>query len=185
LLSFIKMPVPQGSSLADQGLLGGLSIGLTGFRTLESNKYEPLVRALVEEGPVAITVAANDWSMYSKGIFDGCRDPTLNHAVVLMGIGRENNGRKWWHIRNSWGDSWGENGFIRLLRRDDEETHCAEDTAPKDGVACVGGPRKVTVCGTCGILYDSVVPHFGEIKASLLEKEMESIDGDWSEGAGW
>jgi cathepsin L len=180
LVNFVKVPVPLGSALADQGLLGGLSLGLTGFRTLETNKYEPLVRALVEEGPVGVTVAANDWSMYSQGVFNGCKDVTLNHAVLLMGIGQQPDGRKWWLIRNSWGDSWGEKGFIKLARSDKEDMNCAEDTSPHDGVACAGGPRKVTVCGTCGILYDSVVPHFGKIESSLLEKELAKIDGDWS-----
>lgn len=178
LLEFVKMPVPVGTNLASQGLLGGLSLGLHSFRTLETNKYEPLVRALVEEGPVAVTVAASDWSMYSKGVFDGCKDPTLNHAVLLMGIGQVHGGKNWL-VRNSWGDSWGESGFIRLLRTDTEETNCADDISPQDGVACAGGPKKVRVCGTCGILYDAVIPTFGKIKHSMLEAESEAIDGEW------
>jgi cathepsin L len=178
LLEFVKMPAPPGSSLSDIGMLGGQSLGLKGFRTLETNKYEPLVRALVEQGPVAVTVAASDWSMYSKGIFNECKDPTLNHAVLLMGIGKVGE-RKTWLVRNSWGEAWGENGYIRLLRTDSEQKNCAVDKSPQDGVACFGGPKQVTVCGTCGILYDSVVPTFGKIPSSLLEGTGDIIDGDW------
>jgi cathepsin L len=178
LLEFVKMPAPPGSSLSTSGMLGGQSLGLKSFRTLETNKYEPLVRALVEQGPVAVTVAASDWSMYSKGIFDQCKDPTLNHAVLLMGMGQVR-GRKTWLVRNSWGESWGEGGYIKLLRTDNEEKNCAVDKSPQDGVACLKGPKQVTVCGTCGILYDSVVPTFGKIPSSLLEGTSAIIDGDW------
>jgi len=43
---------------------------------------------------------------------------------------------------------------------DDEESHCATDDKPLDGVSCTGAPKTVKVCGHCGILYDSVVPNF-------------------------
>jgi len=37
---------------------------------------------------------------------------------------------------------------------------CDWDENPQDGSGCDGGPERVWVCGTCGILYDVVVPHF-------------------------
>jgi cathepsin L len=138
---------------------GGLAFGLTGFSTLPSNKYLPLIDALMK-GPVAATVAASSWQMYDSGILDDC-DPTVNHAVVLIGFGEDHRlGKKYWHIRNSWGPYWGEDGFLRLLRTDDEEQACGMDKRPLDGVSCEGGPKEVRVCGSCGILYDNVVPHF-------------------------
>ena len=59
----------------------------TGFRVLPSNKEEPLARALTELGPVAVSVAANNWFNYYGGIFDDC-DNIVNHAVTLYGYGR-------------------------------------------------------------------------------------------------
>merc|ERR1719198_357064 len=65
----------------------------------------------------------------------------------------------YWEMQNSWGPHWGEGGHIRMLRQNDQ-TRCGWDYNPQAGTACKGGPNKVWVCGMCGILYDSVVPHF-------------------------
>jgi len=144
----------------NRGTGGGASIGLLNWRTLPENKEEPLARALVEKGPVAVSVAANTWSEYSSGVFDNCdKDAIINHAVTLYGYGKAGKD-KYWTIKNSWGPTWGENGYIRLLRHDSEEAYCGTDNKPEDGTGCKGGPPTVPVCGSCGILYDSVVPNF-------------------------
>lgn len=92
------------------------------------------------------------------------RDSVVNHAVVLIGYGHstEHNkagmtahgcfilwrgisvelllnllllpGQDYWYIRNSWGDAWGEGGFIRLLRHSSyqgEAGYCGVDRNPK------------------------------------------------------
>ena len=59
--------------------------------------------------PVSVTVDASNWSFYRVGIFSNCGTNT-NHAVLLVGVVGGD-----WKIKNSWGTSWGENGFIRLL----------------------------------------------------------------------
>jgi len=142
---------------------GGAKFGMTGWQKLPENKAEPLMLALYEHGPVAISVAAGDgWSMYSSGVMDACeKGAVINHAVVLAGYG-EDAGHKYWQIQNSWGPSWGEQGFVRLLRHDlkEENSYCGWDKSPEQGTACTGGPKKVWVCGSCGVLYDSVVPKF-------------------------
>ncbi|CAK9049332.1 Vignain (Bean endopeptidase) (Cysteine proteinase EP-C1) [Durusdinium trenchii] len=154
------------SFLENKGLrgsvMGGASFGLAGFHVLPSNKEEPLARALAELGPVAVSVAANNWFNYYNGVFDDC-DNIVNHAVTLYGYGKQG-ADKYWLVKNSWGPDWGENGFIRILRHSSEDTFCGMDTDPSKGVACKGGPKEVEVCGTCGILYDSVVPRFEDSK---------------------
>jgi len=133
-------------------------VRVDGWTALPSNKAEPLMQALTEHGPVVVAVDANNWFDYESGIFDGCgKDAILGHAVLAKGYGSSGQ-NKYWLIQNSWGADWGESGHIRLIRHDDESSWCGIDNKPKDGVGCDGGPAEVTVCGTCGILYDPLYP---------------------------
>lgn len=147
----------------------GTRIGMQGWERLPENRYEPLMRALVERGPVGVSVAASKWYSYDNGIFDLCpKDAVIDHAVTLIAYGRDAKlDAKFWLIQNSWGPEWGEGGRIRLLRRDDDDTEqCGTDSQPEIGTGCKGGPSQVRVCGMCGILYDASVPYFGDLKAS-------------------
>jgi len=160
----------MGSASKDMAMLlsgsgdsahGGMSIGMTGWETLPKNKYAPLLQALAERGPVAVSVAADTWFSYDNGIFNGCgKDSVIDHAVTAIGYG-ETDGHKYWVIQNSWGPNWGEQGHIRLERHDKDE-YCGMNNDPQKGVACEGETEPVPVCGMCGILFDSVVPHFGK-----------------------
>ena len=58
--------------------------------------------------PVSIAVDASSWTHYRTGVFSKCTT-TLNHGVLLVGIKKGN-----WHVKNSWGTSWGEKGYILL-----------------------------------------------------------------------
>jgi cathepsin L len=85
--------------------------------------------------------------------------------VVLVGYGvDEATGLKYWLVRNSWSPNWGENGYGKFLRSDDDESNCAIDTTPQDGSACAGDDEPITVCGTSGLLYDSSYPLNADLK---------------------
>jgi cathepsin L len=139
---------------------------ISGYIKLEENNYEQLMYAVATVGPIAVSVDASNWHSYSSGIFNGCNqtNPDINHAVVLVGYGTDYmSGQDYWLVRNSWSASWGESGYIRLLRQkitayDDDDETCGMDITPQDGTACAGDNQPVKVCGTCGILYDSSYP---------------------------
>jgi len=139
---------------------GNSRVRASGWNALPSNQAKPLMQALVQQGPAVVAVDANTWFDYSHGVFDGCdKDATIVHAVLAKGFGKDaTSGHNFWLIQNSWGHGWGESGHIRLLRRDDDDNYCGTDRKPKEGLGCDGGPSEVTVCGMCGVLFDSLVP---------------------------
>ena len=62
-------------------------------------------------GPLSIVVDASSWSDYTGGIMSVCGQD-IDHAVQAVGVDASSGG--YWKVRNSWGPSWGESGFIRL-----------------------------------------------------------------------
>ena len=81
----------------------------------------------------------------------------INHAVQLVGYGTNADEGDYWILRNSWGEGWGEGGFMRLRRSD--VAKCGTDDTPLYGVGCVDdGVEVQTVCGTCAVLFDTSYP---------------------------
>jgi cathepsin L len=132
-----------------------------GFALLPPNNYTALMNAVTAKGPIAISVAAGGlgWQLYGGGIMKPGpfnKGFTIDHAVQLVGYG-EDNGVKYWLVRNSWG-AWGEKGYIRIQRFGEGQEPCGMDTRPQDGMACEGDTKPVKYCGLCGILSSSSYP---------------------------
>jgi C1A family cysteine protease len=75
------------------------------------------LKAAIAQGPVSVTIEADKtvFQMYSGGIFDSTLCGTdLDHAVTAVGYGSDVD-RDYYIVRNSWGASWGEQGYIRIL----------------------------------------------------------------------
>lgn len=71
-----------------------------------------LKAALIEYGPLAVTVSATGAMQgYTGGIFNSCGGKQINHLVNIVGW---NDSEGVWIMRNSWGTSWGESGYMRI-----------------------------------------------------------------------
>lgn len=131
---------------------------IAGYQRLPTNVQLPLMQAVAELGPIAISVDASSWQKYEQGVFDGCNQthPDIDHAVQLVGYGTDPVDGDYWLVRNSWSPAWGDKGYIKLKRS--ISITCGVDLHPQDGTGCKDGPPTVVVCGTCGILYDNTFP---------------------------
>lgn len=68
--------------------------------------------AIVKFGPLAVAVAADNAFMnYNGGVFSG-RSNGINHAVILVGWDDAKGKAGAWIMRNSWGQGWGEKGYM-------------------------------------------------------------------------
>lgn len=68
------------------------------------------LKTTVAASPVSICIDASNWSAYKSGVFSNCGTTNLNHAVLLVGYDDAGN----WLVKNSWGTSWGQQGYITL-----------------------------------------------------------------------
>ena len=99
---------------------------ITGYKKLgsSSSTWDPvdedeIKEFLYETGPLAVALNANPLQTYTGGILDKtssqCPISGRNHAVTMVGYGSES-GKDYWIIKNSWGKSWGEDGYFRIRR---------------------------------------------------------------------
>jgi len=74
------------------------------------------LKAAIAQGPVSVTIEADKsaFQMYTGGVLNTSACGTsLDHAVAAVGYGVEN-GTEYYLVRNSWGSSWGEAGYIKI-----------------------------------------------------------------------
>lgn len=120
-------PYTARDGTCKSGTASGVTIG--GYKTVTKSD-SGLASALGSSAVTVMVYADSKFQHYSSGILSGVSTTcSLNHAVLATGYGSN-----FWKIKNSWGTSWGEGGFIRF-------------------------ERTTSGCGPFGLFYDSpVVP---------------------------
>jgi cathepsin X len=88
-----------------------------------------MMQEIYQRGPIACGIAVPDaLENYTSGVFeDTTGDKNIVHDISIVGYGVEN-GTKYWTVRNSWGEQFGEQGFVRVVRGKNNiaiETDCA------------------------------------------------------------
>jgi C1A family cysteine protease len=113
---------PTEQSLSYSGRMTSCNTGLRsnfkpiswGFVSEDDPRAIPSTQAIKEaiaqHGPIVSTVYVTEaFQSYTGGVFDEGAPGRPNHAIVIAGW---DDARKAWHVRNSWGSGWGEDGYI-------------------------------------------------------------------------
>ena len=82
-----------------------------------------LLKQAVAKGPVAVAIEADTrvFQLYKTGIITSETCGTeLDHGVLIVGYGEED-GVLYWLVKNSWGEDWGQDGYVKILRSEKED----------------------------------------------------------------
>jgi KDEL-tailed cysteine endopeptidase len=102
---------------AKENAADGLKPGaVASFKDVQSNS-ETQLAAAVTKGPVSVAIEADQsgFQFYKSGVFSGTCGTQLDHGVLAVGFGTAG-GKNYWKVKNSWGSTWGNNGYIQLAK---------------------------------------------------------------------
>merc|ERR1711982_68061 len=98
----------MGGNLQGEHVHQGVQAGtVSGVKTV--GRTAQSMQSALMKGPVSIGVDASRFQTYRSGILSNCNGRQLDHGVLAVGYTSQ-----YFKVKNSWGRSWGENGYIRL-----------------------------------------------------------------------
>lgn len=92
---------------------------MTSFVDVPDNELA-LTEACKEKGPISVAIDAGwiSFRFYKCGVYyePQCYTTKLNHGVLVVGYGMEPTGEEFYLVKNSWGTSWGIEGYVKMAR---------------------------------------------------------------------
>lgn len=104
----------DGSCRFKQNTIGAKVASVVG---ITQGDESALATAVANKGPISVSIDASLFQNYKSGVFNEPSCPgNVDHSVVVVGYGNDSTGGAYWLVKNSWGTSWGESGYIRMAR---------------------------------------------------------------------
>jgi len=91
---------------------------INGWTLCTSNSAKTLQSTLKSVGPISVAIDASQLQFYHTGILSCSSVNALNHGLLLVGYGQEQ-GNSYWILKNSWGSSWGMDGYLYVSIEND------------------------------------------------------------------
>merc|ERR1711936_320985 len=96
-----------------------IGANITSFKDIPRNSEMDLQKASATIGPIPVAIDASrpTFHFYKSGVYHDhkCSSTHLDHGVLVVGYGTEEN-KDYWLVKNSWGATWGEKGYIKMAR---------------------------------------------------------------------
>eukprot|EP00466_Bigelowiella_natans_P009702 jgi/Bigna1/40300/e_gw1.41.56.1 len=116
---------------------GSVATGITGYANITSGDEDALTKAAYKYPSISVGIDASsfEFQLYSGGVYNNkdCSSTELDHGVTVVNTttslfnATKKSDAKYYIVKNSWGSSWGMNGYIMMSRDKNNQCGIATD----------------------------------------------------------